>query len=210
MTLPRIFHQVWLGGPMPERFQAYSRTWRHHHPDWEYRLWTEDDLDPSRSDFLTNGDAYLSLNTWSEKSDVARYEILLRHGGIYIDTDFECLRPLDGLLQDVEAFSATESDARVSVSTGIMGTSAGHPLFAACVQELPARITEFAETNAAWKTGPGLFTNEYAKLLKQTNAPPIQVFPKELFYPKSFSERHQEASTYPDAYAVHHYAASWM
>ncbi|MBD0675154.1 hypothetical protein BU198_31760 [Streptomyces sp. CBMA156] len=208
MSIPRVFHQVWMGGPMPERFRAYSRSWQHHHPDWEYRLWTEDDLDPSRSGFLTNGDAFLALDSWSEKSDVARYEILLRHGGIYIDTDFECLRPLDRLLGELDVFAASEDG--VHVSTGIMGAVPDHPFMAACVQELPLRVKEFADANAALKTGPGLATTVYKRLSEEAGRSAITVFPSELFYPYGFNEKHRAGEEFPDAYGVHHWAASWM
>ncbi|MFB7476898.1 glycosyltransferase [Kitasatospora sp. NPDC056184] len=208
MLIPRIFHQVWLGGPMPERFRAYSRGWQERHPDWEYRLWTEEELDPSRSGFLTHGDAFLELESWSEKSDVARFEILLRCGGIYIDTDFECLRPLDGLLADQEAFAASEDG--VHISTGIMGAVPGHPFMAACVQELPLRMKEFADANAALKTGPGLATAVFERQSEQAGRPPVTVFSSDLFYPYHFTEPHRAGEEFPGAYAVHHWAASWM
>ena len=37
----------------------------------------------------------------AERADVLRYEILRRHGGVYVDVDVECLRPLDDLLTGV-------------------------------------------------------------------------------------------------------------
>jgi mannosyltransferase OCH1-like enzyme len=44
-VIPRILHQIWVGGaPFPEDFQRYQRSWQKHHPDWELRFWTEDNL----------------------------------------------------------------------------------------------------------------------------------------------------------------------
>ena len=39
-------------------------------------------------------------NAWSFVSDVARLDIVYKHGGIYLDTDIECVGKLDLLLND--------------------------------------------------------------------------------------------------------------
>ena len=36
-----------------------------------------------------------------EKSDIFRYEILYRFGGVYVDTDFECIKPFECFAQNV-------------------------------------------------------------------------------------------------------------
>lgn len=40
---------------------------------------------------LKNQIAYSSAKNWGMKSDILRYEILQKFGGVYIDTDYECL-----------------------------------------------------------------------------------------------------------------------
>jgi mannosyltransferase OCH1-like enzyme len=44
-AIPRILHQTWKTREVPERFRGYVASWRRHHPDWEYRLWTDADND---------------------------------------------------------------------------------------------------------------------------------------------------------------------
>ena len=41
---------------------------------------------------LKNQKAYSSAKNWGMKSDILRYEILQKFGGVYIDTDYECLQ----------------------------------------------------------------------------------------------------------------------
>jgi mannosyltransferase OCH1-like enzyme len=43
--------------------------------------------------------AFDRASNFGEKSDIWRYEILFRLGGVYVDTDFECVRPFDSLLE---------------------------------------------------------------------------------------------------------------
>ena len=45
MRIPRILHQIWVGpDPFPEEFADYRETWIRHHPAWEVRFWTEENL----------------------------------------------------------------------------------------------------------------------------------------------------------------------
>ena len=41
-TIPKIIHQIWLGDlPAPT---TWMQTVKNHHPDYDYRLWTDDNL----------------------------------------------------------------------------------------------------------------------------------------------------------------------
>ena len=46
---------------------------------------------------LTNRIIYDSITNLGQKSDYLRYHILNQFGGIYVDTDFECLKSFDSL-----------------------------------------------------------------------------------------------------------------
>jgi mannosyltransferase OCH1-like enzyme len=86
--IPRTIHQIWFG-PNP-RPQQWMSTWRERHPGWSYQLWTEETLPQ-----LANQRLFETLGSlWHGKADLARYEILHRYGGVYIDADAECVRPL--------------------------------------------------------------------------------------------------------------------
>src|ERR1700733_22270 len=39
--IPKTIHQIWLGGPLPEKYLNLQRSWQRQNPDWEYRLWTD-------------------------------------------------------------------------------------------------------------------------------------------------------------------------
>ena len=84
--IPKIIHHIWLGSPFPEKYKILRETWKKHHPDWEFVLWTDEDIEAFG---LFNKDLYDQSDNYGAKSDIARYEILYRFGGLYIDTDFE-------------------------------------------------------------------------------------------------------------------------
>ena len=109
LLIPRVFHRIWLGRqPMPAEFEAFGATWLQHHPGWKMKLWTEANLPP-----LVNRWAFQQARTLAGRSDVARYEILFRCGGIYVDTDFECLRNLERLIDNVASLLGRTIDKRI-------------------------------------------------------------------------------------------------
>jgi mannosyltransferase OCH1-like enzyme len=113
MAIPRTFHQLWLGPePMPAEFQEFRTTWQRLHPGWEHKLWTDATLPP-----LENQRAFDLARSAAAKSNIARYEIVRRFGGVYIDTDFECKRSLEALLQGVDCFAAWERKGSANNAT---------------------------------------------------------------------------------------------
>jgi mannosyltransferase OCH1-like enzyme len=77
--IPQIIHQIWLGSPIPELYAGWEQTWQKLNPGWDYRLWNEREIDAFG---LVNRRAYDESTSYGVKSDLARYEILERLGGI--------------------------------------------------------------------------------------------------------------------------------
>src|SRR5207249_2375410 len=65
--------------------------------------------------------------------------VLCRDGGVYVDTDLECLRPIDPLLDGVSLFLGALDSGRVS--NAIIGSVPGHPLLMRALEELRPRST---------------------------------------------------------------------
>jgi hypothetical protein len=198
VRIPRTIHRVWLGGSeMPAEFAAFGASFARHHPGWNMRLWTDADL--AALDITTRD--RVQIRSQSELSNLVRYEVLHRFGGVYVDTDFECQRNLTPLLRGVEAFAALEHPG--VVATGALGSVAGHPVFARAAKL--ARSTLGLGAHSADANGPYFFS----LLLEQE--PALTIFETELFYPYPWSERKERRhESFPDAFAVHHWAGSWL
>ena len=125
--IPKIIHQIWLGSPVPQQFNKYINSWKNNHPDWEYRLWADDDIVAFG---LYNQEMYDEAENYGEKSDIARYEILERFGGVYVDIDFECLQPLDALHHMYDFYIGIQPlDTRyVQVNNALIGSIPGHDI----------------------------------------------------------------------------------
>ena len=92
--------------------------------------------------------------TYAQKADIARYEVVHRFGGVYVDTDMESLRPLDGLLNDCEFFAARQHDGVVAI--GIFGGAASHPILSDVIRRLPVSCFVYRNGPIPIQTGPNL------------------------------------------------------
>jgi glycosyl transferase-like sugar-binding protein len=134
LLIPRVFHQIWLGiEPFPEKYARYQQTWLEHHPGWQLRTWTEDDLprDLRRSEPLER------LRVPGERSIFLRLEVLWRHGGVYVDTDFECVRSIEPVVQNARFFIGCTKPGHAH--DALFGSVPGHPILDEALETFVSR-----------------------------------------------------------------------
>jgi inositol phosphorylceramide mannosyltransferase catalytic subunit len=191
--IPKKFHHIWLGpDPLPKEHGPWIETWKRHHPDWEFTLWTEENLpeDPIRPEVVER------LRAPVERADILRLEILYRHGGVYLDTDLECLRPIDPELEGEEFVGVCHKPGRIT-NTAIAAAEQ-HPLLERALEQV--RPMDMYWTNASQRlkevAGPLLLE----KLVDEY--PEIKLLDPPVFFPETPEEREH-------AIAVHHMARVW-
>jgi FkbM family methyltransferase len=191
LLIPRVFHRIWLGGPLPERERALGETWLRHHPGWQLRLWLDEDV-PA----LANQALFDAAASMAQRADILRYEVLLAHGGVYVGADLECRRSIEVLLGGVELFCAREDASRVADAP--LGCAPGHPLIAAVVAALPESVAWRPRGDRDERTGSDLLARVIVEQ-EALGAPAPTVFGPELLFPGDL----------PDAYAVRHRRDPW-
>lgn len=189
---------------MPAEFERFGDSWRQLHPDWEMQLWTDANLP-----LLRNRKSFDQAPSLAAKADILRYEILLRHGGVYVDTDFECLQAIDPLLVGLDCFVAQQKDLEADfgkfcyVNNALIGAVPGHALLRDLVELLESHIEGLpADMPASFLTGPHFLTS-----VLQSH-PSVKIFPAELFYPYTATERWRRFERFPRAFGVHHWTLS--
>jgi mannosyltransferase OCH1-like enzyme len=196
-------HQIWLGGEPPTLLHTWLEGWRAHHPEWEYRLWTDENR-PS----LRNETAFLRAPSLAMKADLLRYELLLDWGGVYIDADFECHHAIDDLVGARSLLFVSEFGV---VCNGFIGAGASDPFIGTLVAEVGRRTMSAANSALA---APQLLTGPYMldELYRRRGlafSQPDALLPGDYF----FAPRTRVASTLVGAlekrYATHHALASW-
>ena len=233
--IPKTVHQIWLGkNPFPEialPWQASIAKWL---PDWEYRLWKDADLPE-----LANGaicphlilDERLGMGI---RPDVIRYEILRRHGGLYLDHDMELLGCMEEIIvEDCMHFGFEFPDPR-SPGSAILASPAMHPFWEMHLRRLRASVSPERPDNP-WDvvglTGPHALDRSISAWLHgNCNGHPIDngggfvagwIFEhgdlvgwsREAVFPYYFTEMSPRAfrkDCFPYAYAAHHWQGEWF
>lgn len=180
--IPKIFHFIWVGDES-KRPDNCIQTWRDHHPDWEFRLWGNAELEAT--DWVNRHHmAAMAPRELNGVADMMRWEILHAHGGVVFDADSVCVRPLEDDLLDCEAFSCWESEiARPGlIAAGYFGCEAGNPLVRAIIEDINAAPSVTDEL--AWITvGPMRVTESYRK----HQYTPLRIYPSHYFIPEHFT-----------------------
>jgi len=191
-------HRIFLDEPVPSRFDAYWNGLQALHPGWEFVTWD----DSNALDWLVCRTEFDQASTHAGRSDVLRYEILARHGGVYVDTDVEGLRPFDELL-DGTPFAGWEDDNMICPT--VMGAEAGHPAITELLDNLPRWVARYRHQPPNRQTGPYFLTRYWRW------RPDVRLFPSVTFYPVGWWEKSRLGGPYPEeSYTVHHWSASWL
>lgn len=205
LLVPRHFHRIWLGSRIPAEFASFGKSWLDLNPGWEMTLWTESNLPRLRNQELYDRAPEIvpSRLVWRFRSNLARYELLYVYGGVYLDTDFEALRPIEPYIDDLDLFAAEEKPGLVA--NGIMGARKGHPFLEALIVGAEKSVADRPGLPSWRTTGP-----EYLTRTSQARPGELGLIPTHLVYPYHHSQLGRDGSPgqiHPDAFAHHVWAS---
>jgi mannosyltransferase OCH1-like enzyme len=214
--IPKLLHLVWLGGEYPKEYNVLLDSWKKHHPDWEIKIW--DDNDAESFDMI-NRTAFETVKNPGTKSDIFRYEILLKHGGIYIDTDFVCYKPFDDLLY-LDFFAGNGHFENPDILNSLMGCAPNNKIIQEIVYRLKNQefVDETNYTNILHYSGAYYITKIFMELCNEGKN---VIFPTTFFFSfpaaARFSIRKNQdwykiVSGYkqPESYCAHLWSTSWQ
>jgi mannosyltransferase OCH1-like enzyme len=182
LSLPKIFHYVWIGGtPLPDKDRAWTEEWVKNHLDWECILWSDRAQkkglfsEVRRIPKLINQGVYDDMEQWSPgraaiaaRSDIVRYEVVALEGGVYLDTDVNCFKRIDPILDGVKLFCsderAIEPEWASCPGNYMFGAEKGSPAMWTVVRELTGNLREIkGKVNPVIATGPRYLQKQLAK-----------------------------------------------
>lgn len=215
--IPKKIHYCWFGGnPLPESAKKYIETWKKYCPDYEIIEWNENNFDVTQNQYCK--EAY-EAKKWAFVSDYARFWILYKYGGIYLDTDVEIIRPLDDIIAK-GPFMGCERDGdksnifsiAVAPELGI-GVNSGFSLYKEILDLYDKLHFKNNDGSLNVKTVVQYTTEILVKYgLKNINqiqkCAGIYIYPSEYFCPKDFNTGVLRITE--NTYTIHHFDATWI
>ncbi|MFK0385847.1 glycosyltransferase family 32 protein [Agrobacterium sp. NPDC090273] len=164
--VPKIIHQIWIGDKPPPvstvAWEAHARA-----NGYEYFLWREDGLEREGVFADATFKTMLDKRDYPGAVDVARYKLLDRFGGIYLDCDwyparddlsFDAVLPMIGLIAFDEKTPRETGKGSVLLANSFIAAPAGHPAFRKLLDAFPGIVRDMPRAPAWWATGPLIFT----------------------------------------------------
>lgn len=215
--IPKVIHYCWFGrNPLPELARKCIASWKKYLPDYEIKEWNEDNFDVNIIPYTA--EAY-SAKKYAFVSDYARFWILYRYGGLYLDTDVEVVKPMDDIISR-GAFMGCEGEPQtrataVAVAPGLgLGCNPGLGLYKEML-DLYATLHFINPINGSYnhKTIVAYTTEKLCEYgLKNTSqiqkCADIWIYPKEYFCPIDYKTKRLVVTN--KTVSIHHYAESWI
>ena len=192
--IPKIIHQIWLGDAIPNDLYDMMDTIKNANAGYVYKLWTDTEAEEFE---FTNKQLFKMLRNLGQKSDVLRYAILLKYGGIYLDTDFIGVKSFDELLH-LDFFTGVAYDKEPTLFNGLIGCVPNHELMADLNNIEEARDGDGMEIIKT--TGPWYMTKKLFRKIDKLNN--IVVLPIAYFYPYPNFDRDRTKGTDYNAYTT--------
>lgn len=208
MSIQKNVIQTWKSKKLPDNFKVWSETWKKMNPDFNYMFFDDRDCLKLVHDYYPE---YLSLYEsliTIEKTDLFRYLVLHKYGGIYADMDTECLKPMTPLLDLFEnsVITGYEYERPVQYLQWFIACPKGFKTMLELAQEVYFRswlrpfksLTLSKNELVYYTTGPVMYTS----VLRSTKEK-VNVLDKGRLgcYDKSKVDR--------NSYIIHHFAGSW-
>ncbi len=224
-AIPRRIHQLWKDDQLPPRYAAFTDGWKRLHPEWEHTLWTDDDI---RQLVAEKQPGLLDVFDQYPKdicrADLGRYVILHAFGGVYVDLDCECLKPIEPLLPNSGLALAFEPEAHAGMARAVnpkidripcptfLASTPGHEFWETLFAEIAASAQQADVLDA---TGPFLLARALARY---SGGQPVHILPTEAVYPFTkddcWSGRIHNIEFWEqrtrNAHVIHHWDGTWF
>ena len=195
-------HQTWKNDQLPPDFITYQNTVFKYMNDYKYYFWTDETLDLLiKNDFPELYEFWLSLSPKIKQIDMAKYLIVYKHGGFFIDFDMEIFKDPTPLI----------TNSVVIGSPAIFYSTPNHPFWL----EVIDYIKNNKDRDVLNATGPYALKRGYKN---STHKRDIIFLDEHIFFPIDYDNKDEDdcvnslckGKYISDSYGAHHYAGSWI
>jgi len=214
---PKTIHYCWFSpqsleaqlghNNMPQQALNCIVSWHKYMPNWEYKLWNEDNFDISSTPYTK--EAY-EAGKMAFVSDYVRLWVLEQYGGIYLDTDVEVFKSFEPLLTN-HAFVGFEGSKRKPIGTCVMASEAHGKWITEMLNAYSGRHfilpdgTMDMRTNVQFITGI-MAANGFRQDGTEQDYKDLHIFPVDYFSPRHTTGEYIRTE---NTYCEHKGLASW-
>lgn len=221
--IPKTIHYCWFGDNQLDKMaKRCIKSWKKYCPDYEIIEWNESNFDINVNQYVK--EAY-QAKKWAFVSDYARFYILYKYGGVYLDTDVEIIKPLNGILsrgpimgceedgKDKKSLSSDNDDYSIRVAPGLI--IAAEP----CMKIIKTILEDYEHDcfinkdksynlrTVVERTTSILSKNGLEDKNTIQHIAGFYIYPKEYFCPKDFYT--EKIVKTKNTVCIHHFNASW-
>lgn len=252
--IPLIIHQIWYQNPYihsgnlttGENIDFINRSnvrdkYKNHminlvkmNQDMKYILWNNKMIEEIIKEDRIMVEIYGKCKYMIQKIDFAKYVILYKYGGIYIDCDVEPLKPLSGFLRDnrgvvlsgipvmnrlektiikitSKILNISDEELNNAANNGIIMSSPRHnywkELFKNCNKRLDDNYYLYGFT-ILYSLGPKILSETIVSYRKITKEDDVKILDNKYLEPCVGFDMYCKPSE--DSYLNHHHEASWV
>ncbi|MFI3165982.1 MAG: capsular polysaccharide synthesis protein [Bacillota bacterium] len=207
--IPKKIHYVWFGGKeKPELAKRCIESWKRFCSDYEIIEWNE-------SNFDINSNVYIRQAYESKKyafaSDLVRLLVVKEHGGIYLDTDVEVVKPFDELLV-FDAFIGFENEEFCNTGQGF-GSEANSKFIDVMIAEYENSVFINKDGSLNMVGCPHKNTDAMRKLGFKIDGS-MQVVSNVVCLPQEYMNPYDDSTgklnKTGNTYSIHWYAKTWI
>lgn len=208
--IPKKVHYIWFGkGEKSELIQHCIDKNKKVLPEWEFKEWNEDNYDIDSCPYMR--EAY-DAKKYAFASDYARFDLLYRYGGVYLDTDVELMKPIPDEYMDSVGFCGVESNNRINGGL-IFACTAGNPIVKEILEQYKRDKFRLEDGTYNLRTVVDRVTDIFEKYGFKTNGEQqtvqgFTIYPCEVFCAYDFVL--DEFNITENTVSIHHYAATWV
>jgi mannosyltransferase OCH1-like enzyme len=212
MLIPKLIHHTWKTSEIPAKWKGFRDRVIELHPGWEYKLWTDEENDRFVKEYFPDFyEIFIRFPLGIMRADVIRYLLMYKLGGIYLDLDYEFLRPFD--FEDAKLVlpqnrSISNGDKVDSIGNAVFASVPGHEFWKDVIDDLknnPPHVKD--RTEVVHATGPHFLSRIYSRKDYQD----ILITPRMLFHPPSPADEKEYKAIVNNgiSYGIHHGWGVW-
>jgi mannosyltransferase OCH1-like enzyme len=208
VVIPKLIMQTWKDKDIPKKWRRSQESIKKYMGSWKYVLMTDEDnrnfVKKHFSDFLPYYDKF-EYNI--QRVDAVRYMWLYMYGGIYMDLDFEILKPMDDFFTErnnSEVYLVSSGNIGVYITNSFMASKPRSKLWLDVIEKMKTALPWYylgKHARVMNTTGPIMLTH----VVTNSNHPYVRL-PKNKINPCSVCDIHRPVK---DVYLKPLEGSSW-